>query len=82
MQCRASDPVSAALLDDHGDAAIGVTADGGFTVGGSLLSGQAPLNPRQLLLVNLLTFAMGALGDGCAANSDSPAPDVRCTWEV
>lgn len=32
-----------------------------FTVGGSLLSGQAPLNPRQLLLVNLLTDVAPAM---------------------
>lgn len=32
-----------------------------FTVGGSLLAGQAPLNPRQLLLVNLLTDVAPAM---------------------
>jgi len=33
----------------------------GFTVGGSLLAGQAPLNPRQLLLVNMLTDVAPAM---------------------
>jgi hypothetical protein len=30
----------------------------------------------------VLPFAMGAKGDGCAANSTSPAPDVRGTWGI
>ena len=33
----------------------------GFTVGGALLGGSAPLNPRQLLLVNLLTDVAPAM---------------------
>lgn len=33
----------------------------GFTLAGSVLGGQAPLNPRQLLLVNLLTDMAPAL---------------------
>jgi cation-transporting ATPase I len=33
----------------------------GFTVGGALLGGRAPLNPRQLLLVNLLTDVVPAM---------------------
>jgi cation-transporting P-type ATPase I len=33
----------------------------GFTVGGSLLAGQAPLNPRQLLLINMLTDVAPAM---------------------
>jgi cation-transporting ATPase I len=33
----------------------------GFTVGGALLSGAAPLNPRQLLLVNMLTDVAPAM---------------------
>jgi cation-transporting ATPase I len=33
----------------------------GFTVGGALLAGSAPLNPRQLLLVNLLTDVAPAM---------------------
>jgi cation-transporting ATPase I len=33
----------------------------GFTVGGALLGGQTPLNPRQLLLVNLLTDVAPAM---------------------
>ena len=33
----------------------------GFTVGGALLAGGAPLNPRQLLLVNLLTDVAPAM---------------------
>lgn len=33
-------------------------------------------------LVTLLPLAMGAQGDGCAANSTSPAPDVRGTWGI
>jgi hypothetical protein len=37
---------------------------------------------RSTLLVTLLPLAMGAQGDGCAANSASPAPDVRGTWNI
>ncbi len=37
---------------------------------------------RLLPAVALLPFAMGARGDGCAANSRSPAPDVTGTWDV
>jgi cation-transporting ATPase I len=33
----------------------------GFTVGGALLAGTAPLNPRQLLLVNMLTDVAPAM---------------------
>src|SRR5581483_3279274 len=33
----------------------------GFTVGGTLLGGRAPLNPRQLLLVNMLTDVAPAM---------------------
>ena len=33
----------------------------GFTVGGTLLGGQTPLNPRQLLLVNMLTDVAPAM---------------------
>lgn len=35
-----------------------------------------------LLVVPTLPLAMGAQGDGCAANSKSPAPDVRGTWSI
>jgi hypothetical protein len=34
------------------------------------------------LMVPVLPLAMGAQGDGCAAGSTSPAPDVRGTWNV
>ena len=38
---------------------------------------------RNLFLALLsLPLAMGAQGDGCAANSKSPAPDVRGTWSI
>ena len=39
---------------------------------------------RKLPLASLiaLPLAMGAKGDGCAANSTSPAPDVRGTWGI
>jgi hypothetical protein len=38
---------------------------------------------KKLYLALLgLPFAMGAQGDGCAAGSKSPAPDVRGTWDV
>lgn len=37
---------------------------------------------RVALLVVSLPFAMGARGDGCAANSRSPAPDVEGTWAI
>jgi cation-transporting ATPase I len=33
----------------------------GFTVGGTLLGGQTPLNPRQLLLINMLTDVAPAM---------------------
>jgi len=37
----------------------------------------------QLALLALpLPFLMGAQGDGCAAGSASPAPDVRGTWSI
>src|SRR6187549_584042 len=35
-----------------------------------------------LAVVPSLPFLMGAQGDGCAAGSQSPAPDVRGTWAV
>jgi hypothetical protein len=35
-----------------------------------------------LAAVGSLPFTMGAQGDGCAANSKSPAPDVRGTWGI
>src|SRR5262245_25094436 len=35
-----------------------------------------------LLMVPALPFMMGAKGDGCAAGSTSPAPDVRGTWSI
>jgi hypothetical protein len=34
------------------------------------------------LMLPLLPLVMGAQGDGCAAGSTSPAPDVRGTWDV
>ncbi len=34
------------------------------------------------LMVPVLPFVMGAQGDGCAAGSTSPAPDVRGTWGI
>ena len=37
---------------------------------------------RLALLVPALPLVMGAQGDGCAANSTSPAPDVRGTWDI
>jgi hypothetical protein len=41
---------------------------------------------RNLLLALLtlptLPLTMGAAGDGCSANSKSPAPDVRGTWNI
>lgn len=36
----------------------------------------------SLVLFVSLPFAMGAKGDGCAANSRSPAPDVAGTWDI
>jgi len=35
-----------------------------------------------LAVVPSLPFLMGAQGDGCAAGSQSPAPDVRGTWSI
>jgi len=35
-----------------------------------------------LLAIPTLPFVMGAQGDGCAAGSTSPAPDVRGTWGI
>jgi hypothetical protein len=35
-----------------------------------------------LIAVPMLPMVMGAQGDGCAANSKSPAPDVRGTWAI
>lgn len=37
---------------------------------------------NSLLMVPFLPFVMGAQGDGCAAGSKSPAPDVRGTWGI
>jgi hypothetical protein len=37
---------------------------------------------KTLALVSMLPLAMGAQGDGCAAGSKSPAPDVRGTWGI
>jgi len=37
---------------------------------------------RIALVAMLLPLAMGAKGDGCAANSRSPAPDVTGTWAI
>ncbi len=37
---------------------------------------------RLALFASALPFVMGAQGDGCAANSTSPAPDVRGTWGI
>jgi hypothetical protein len=39
-------------------------------------------NLLAALLVPALPLVMGAAGDGCAAGSKSPAPDVRGTWDV
>jgi len=36
----------------------------------------------RVIYLALLPFAMGAKGDGCAAGSTSPAPDVRGTWAL
>ncbi|NVB81468.1 MAG: hypothetical protein HOV81_23940 [Kofleriaceae bacterium] len=42
------------------------------------------LKTLRLALFTLptLPFVMGAQGDGCAAGSASPAPDVRGTWNI
>ncbi len=37
---------------------------------------------RLAVVVPVLPFVMGAQGDGCAAQSQSPAPDVRGTWGI
>ncbi len=37
---------------------------------------------RLALFTSALPFVMGAQGDGCAAGSTSPAPDVRGTWDI
>jgi hypothetical protein len=37
---------------------------------------------RLALLIPALPLVMGAQGDGCAAGSTSPAPDVRGTWGI
>ena len=37
---------------------------------------------KSLLAVAALPLMMGAQGDGCAASSTSPAPDVRGTWGI
>lgn len=36
----------------------------------------------SLLIAALLPLAMGAEGDGCAANHQTPAPDVSGTWAI
>ncbi|MFT3700530.1 MAG: hypothetical protein QM831_45720 [Kofleriaceae bacterium] len=36
----------------------------------------------SLISIVGLPLLMGAKGDGCAANSTSPAPDVRGTWDI
>jgi hypothetical protein len=38
--------------------------------------------PLALLAISTLPALMGAQGDGCAAGSRSPAPDVRGTWSI
>jgi hypothetical protein len=35
-----------------------------------------------LLLLATLPFTMAARGDGCAANSRSPAPDITGSWDI
>jgi hypothetical protein len=41
------------------------------------------MKPTSLvLLLVCLPLTLGAQGDGCAANSRSPAPDVTGTWDV
>ena len=37
---------------------------------------------RYALVALPVPLLMGAQGDGCAANSTSPAPDVRGTWGI
>jgi hypothetical protein len=37
---------------------------------------------KQALFVLGLPFVMGAQGDGCAAGSTSPAPDVTGAWDI
>jgi hypothetical protein len=52
---------------------------------------MSPVMPRMTSTTRLLSAALafaafpllaGAQGDGCAAGSDSPAPDVRGTWDL
>src|SRR5207342_3377505 len=52
--------------------------------GPALELGTAMLKTLRLALLTLptLPFVMGAQGDGCAAGSTSPAPDVRGTWGI
>ena len=38
--------------------------------------------PRFAFIVLALPFTLGASGDGCAANSRSPAPDVTGEWAI
>ena len=37
---------------------------------------------QAFALLGMLPLVMGAQGDGCAAGSKSPAPDVRGTWSI
>ncbi|MFN8016617.1 MAG: cation-transporting P-type ATPase [Acidimicrobiales bacterium] len=49
----------------------------GFTIAGTALGGQAPLNPRQLLLVNLLTDMAPALAIALREPDVSPEALLR-----
>lgn len=49
----------------------------GFTIAGTMLGGQAPLNPRQLLLVNLLTDMAPALAIALREPDVSPEALLR-----
>lgn len=40
------------------------------------------MRTKLLLAMSSLPLMMGAQGDGCAAGSPSPAPDVRGTWGI
>ncbi|MEZ4253023.1 MAG: HAD-IC family P-type ATPase [Polyangiales bacterium] len=44
----------------------------GFTLAGGVLGGRSPLNPRQLLLVNLLTDALPAMAVALRPPTSSP----------
>lgn len=43
---------------------------------------RSHLRSLPLLAIPVLPFLMGAQGDGCAAGSTSPAPDVRGSWDI